>query len=77
MTTILEILHDVDYNLQHYHRSSCSDIAGVNIRIAKTRLHNAAILLKKGYSLDDDIDSILEGHDYVEGVPDYDDREEE
>lgn len=75
MATILDALQDADYNFRHYHRCG-PDIEGAAMRIAKNKLHNAAILLDKGYSLDDEIDSILEEYDDVDDVPDYDEESE-
>jgi len=68
MATILDSLQRVDYN---FRRQSDLDI----MRLAKYELHTVAILLEKGYSLDDDIDSILEEYGDVEDVPDCDEGE--
>ncbi len=68
MATILDSLQRVDYNLR---RQSDPNI-WCNMRY---ELHAVAILLEKGYSPSDDIDSILEEYDDVEDVPDYDEGE--
>lgn len=59
--TILEILRNADYNLK-----SNLDF---QIQLGKEQLHNAVVLLEKGYSLYDDIESLLEKHGDVEKVP--------
>jgi len=63
MATILDSLQRVDYNLR---RQSDPNI-WPNM---KYELHAVAILLEKGYSLNDDIDSILEEYGDIEDVPD-------
>jgi len=60
--TILEVLQNADYNLQNN--------GSFGIMIAKEQLHNATVLLGKGYSLDTDIGSLLEEHENVGNVPD-------
>lgn len=39
------------------------------INIAQSQLHNAIVLLQKGYSINDEVEPLLEGHIEVENVP--------
>ncbi|MBC8315252.1 MAG: hypothetical protein H8E51_07090 [Bacteroidetes bacterium] len=59
--TILECLQNADYNLQQ----NLSFAQG----IAREQLHNATVLLDKGYSINDDVDPLLEKWGAVEHVP--------
>ncbi len=59
--TILEALQNADYNLQHN--------GAVTLPIAKNQLHNAVVLLEKGYTLDDEVEPLLEKYGDVESVP--------
>lgn len=60
-TSILEALENADYNFRQ---------GLIGIPLAKSQLHNAVILLRKGYSLYDEVDLILDKYDDVECVPD-------
>ena len=57
--TILEALQNADFNIQ---RNGA-------IGIAKGQLHNAVVLLEKGYTLDDEVDPLLEEYGNVKNVP--------
>lgn len=59
--SILEALQNADYNLQNN--------GSFGLGIAKMQVHNATTLLEKGYSVYDDLDSLLEPYDTVEDVP--------
>lgn len=59
--SILEALAGADYNLQH------NGLLG--LQIAKAQVHNATILLEKGYSIHEEIESLLEKYGTVEDVP--------
>ena len=59
--TILEALQNADYNLQNN--------GVVILNIARTQLHNAVVLLEKGYGLYDEVEPLLERHGDVESVP--------
>jgi hypothetical protein len=61
---ILEALENADYNIQHN--------GEIGVMIAKDQLHNAIELLRKGYSLDDEIEPLLEQYSDVESVPEKD-----
>ena len=40
--------------------------------MGKEQLHNAVTLLEKGYSLEDNLDELLEKHGSAESVPEKD-----
>jgi hypothetical protein len=61
---ILEALENADYNIQHN--------GELGVMIAKGQLHNAVELLKKGYSLYDEVEPLLEQYGDVESVPEKD-----
>ena len=58
MATILETLENAEYNLKHH-----QTILGFN------QLHNATMLLIKGYSIYDNIEIILDGYQTVDTIP--------
>jgi hypothetical protein len=63
--SILEALQNAEFNLDTYMRKGldmCFDIA-------KSQLHNAVTLLNKGYNIWTEIEPLLEKYDYVENVP--------
>lgn len=59
--TILEALQNADYNLQNN--------GSLGLMAAKMQVHNATILLEKGYSVDDDLDALLEPYESVDELP--------
>jgi len=59
--TLLEVLMNADYNLQHN--------GSVGVVLAKEQLHNATVLLEKGYHINDVFDDIMEKYDNVDDVP--------
>lgn len=61
METIMKALQRADYNLSQNNMFSKA--------VAQVQLHNAVVLLDKGYSLDDDFDEILNDYCVVEDVP--------
>ena len=61
--TIMEALQSADYNLQKHMKLEFAR------SIAREQLHNAVILLEKGYSLDDEVEPILEEYGNVNDVP--------
>ncbi len=63
--SILEALENADYNFQHNGRAG-----QIVLGIAKSQLHNAVILLQKGYSLMDEVEPLLEKYGEVDNVPD-------
>mgnify|MGYP000913858888 CR=1 FL=1 len=63
MLTILVLLQNADYQLQNN---------GL-VSIAKVQLHNAVVLLEKGYSLYDDFDALIEKYGDAESVPEKSD----
>lgn len=61
---ILEALQNADYNLQKH--------GSLGFQPAKSQLHNAVVLLEKGYSLYDEVEPLLIKYGEVENVPDND-----
>lgn len=59
--TILEALQNADFNIQRN--------GAIGASIAKGQLHNAIVLLEKGYTLDDEVEPLLEQYGDVESVP--------
>lgn len=59
--TILECLQNADYNIRN------NGYAGA--QVAKRQLHNAVTLLEKGYSLNEEVEPLLEEFGDVENVP--------
>lgn len=59
--TILEALQNADYNLQKN--------GMIGLAFVKWQLHNATVLLEKGYSLYEEIDPILEKYPNIEEAP--------
>jgi hypothetical protein len=59
--TILEALQNADFNIQRN--------GAIGASIAKGQLHNAVVLLEKGYTLDDEVEPLLEQYGDVESVP--------
>lgn len=60
--TIMEALMNAKYNL----------IEGripLQMQMGKEQLNNAVTLLEKGYSLEDNLDDLIEEHGSVDGVP--------
>ena len=60
--TILEALENADFNL---HNTSIR----FQVEIAKSQLHNATILLEKGYGIYEEVEPLLEKYGNVEDVP--------
>lgn len=59
--TILEALQNANYNIQNNNP--------VGLFFAKGQLNNAVVLLEKGYSLDDEVEPLLEKYGDVNSVP--------
>lgn len=59
--TILEALQNANYNLQNN--------GHVGLMLAKQQLKNAVVLLGKGYSIDDEVEPLLEKYGDIEYVP--------
>jgi len=60
--SILEALQNANYNLKSNGQ--------LGAMIAKDQLNNAVTLLEKGYSLDDEVEPLLEKYGSIENVPD-------
>lgn len=61
--TIHECLQNAQYNL-------CDGKIAMQHKIGKEQLNNAVTLLNKGYSLEDEVDPLLDQYGEVENVPD-------
>ena len=61
--TILEALQNADYNFNQ-------SMSFVTLRLAQEQLHNAIVLLEKGYDVDELVEPLLEKYGAVEDVPD-------
>lgn len=59
--TILEALQNANYNLQKN--------GAIGVILAKNQLKNAVVLLEKGYSLNKEIEPLLDKYGSVESVP--------
>ena len=59
--TIFEALQNADHNLRN--------ATFIGTLLAKEQLHNAVVLLDKNYSLDDEVEPLLEKYGIVENVP--------
>jgi len=63
MATILEALQAAEINI--------GSMNGISLAIAKSQLHNAVVLLEKGYSIYEDIENIIDKHGSVENAPEW------
>ena len=59
--SILEALLNADYNLRNN--------GGVGFVLARSQLHNAVILLEKGYDVSEEVEPLIEKYGKVEDVP--------
>ncbi len=66
--SILEALQNADINLQY------NGVVGV--MFAKNQLHNATVLLEKGYDIHTLVEPLLEKYGNVENVPEINDNDE-
>lgn len=62
--SILEALQNADYNLKNN--------GAIGIVLAKEQLHNATVLLDKGYNIWTEVDPLLAKYNTVEDVPECD-----
>jgi hypothetical protein len=65
--TIMEALMNADLNLSNVKRQRV--MAAFVVGLAAEQLHNAVELLNKGYSLNDEVEPLLEKYGDVEQVP--------
>ena len=62
--TILEALQGADYNIDNVNK-----IGLALLPLVKEQLHNATILIEKGYDVYDEVEPLLEKYGDVENVP--------
>lgn len=60
--SILEALQNADYNLQNN--------GAFGVILAREQLHNAVVLLEKGYELHEEVEPFLERWGNIDLVPD-------
>lgn len=65
--TILEALRNANHNLDNVRVMGTAMLP-----LVKGQLNNAVTLLEKGYSLEDEVEPLLEKYGDVESVPDKD-----
>ena len=63
--TIIEALENAEMNLENIKR-----IGLVILPMIQEQLHNAVVLLDKGYDIEDEVEPLLEQYGSVEDVPD-------
>jgi len=66
--SIMEALQNADYNLRNN--------GGLGAMLAKEQLHNATVLLDKGYNIWTEVEPLLEKYETVEDVPELADNKE-
>jgi len=64
--SILEALQNANYNLD-----SAQKIGMFLLPLVKDQLNNAVVLLEKGYSLETEVEPLLEKYGDVENVPEF------
>ena len=62
--TILEALRNANYNLENVRKGMTAILP-----LAQSQLNNAVVLLEKGYSIDDEVEPLLEEFGDVEKIP--------
>lgn len=67
---IIEALENANYNFQNFHK-----VGQISLILAKEQLNNAVLLLRKGYSLYDEVEPLLDKYGDIENVPEK--KEEE
>ena len=63
--TIFEALWNANYNLDNMRTMGMAFLP-----LVKSQLNNAVVLLEKGYSIDDEVEPLLEEYGDVNNVPD-------
>lgn len=66
--SIMEALQNADYNLRN--------TGTIGVMIAKEQLHNATVLLEKGYDIWTQVEPLLNKYGEVELVPNADENDE-
>lgn len=65
--SILEALQNANYNIDNISKMGIGLLP-----LVKQQLNNAVVLLEKGYSIDDEVEPLLEKYGNVDSVPDRD-----
>jgi len=65
--TILQALQNANYNLDNVKK-----LGMALLPLVKDQLNNAVVLLEKGYSIDTEVEPILEEYGNVDSVPEKD-----
>lgn len=68
--SIMEALQNADYNLD-----SCIKKGLPLLPLVKEQLHNATVLLDKGYGIWTEVEPLLEKYGSVEDVPEFNEKE--
>lgn len=68
--SIMEALQNADYNLDNAMKMP------MLLPMVKEQLHNATILLDKGYNIWTEVEPLLEKYGSVENVPEMDDNDD-
>ena len=63
--SIIEALQNADYNLKNNNP--------IGIMMAKEQVHNATVLLDKGYDIWTEVEPLLEKYGNIDSVPEIDD----
>ena len=61
--SIMECLQNADYNLRNNY--------GLGAILAREQLHNATVLLDKGYSIWTEVEPLIDKYGTVEDVPEF------
>lgn len=68
--SVLEALMSAEINIDN-----AMKMGPAVLPVAKSQLHNAVVLLEKGYPLHTLVEPLLEKHETVDNVPDFEDGE--
>ena len=68
--SIIETLQDAEYNLDNVMKTL------IALPLAKSQLHNAIVLLEKGYNIWTQVEPLLEQGGRVEDVPEIEENDD-
>ena len=72
--SIIETLQNAEYNLDNVMKTSI--LSSLALPLAKSQLHNAIVLLEKGYNIWTQVEPLLEQGGRVEDVPEIDENDD-